>query len=168
MRTNFFSVPFSVYFWLDGWVSTAFHKKHRGLQLIKISSEGDWPLISAGLLSLIRDIGLKKLRRSKWSLIRPNCVRKHFWSDPICARTIYDQTQVHSNGLPIRPNCARTVSDQTQVRSNMPMTRFFRPNWLLTRPTPDHGPDWSALKLPSRPCNFDLGTHACALDWFWS
>ena len=33
-----FSEPFSVYFWHNGWVETAFHKKHRGLQSIKVSS----------------------------------------------------------------------------------------------------------------------------------
>ena len=71
------------------------------IQLIKISSEEDQPLLSAGLLfsdqsycnsdeSLIRTLQSqhlsvkknkktkKKLWRSKWSLIRHNCFRKHF------------------------------------------------------------------------------------------
>ena len=78
----------------------------------------------------------KKLRRSKWSLIRPNC-----------DRTGYDQTQVRLNALPIR---------------------LFKPNCPLTRPTPDYSPDCSPLELPSRPCNFGLGTHGCALGWVWS
>ena len=71
---------------------------------------------------------------------------KTFVIRPICARTVYDQTQLLSSALLIRANCARTVYDQTQVRSNMPMIRLFRPNWTLNRPTPDHGPDCSALK----------------------
>ena len=36
-------------------------------------------------------------RRSKLSLIRPNCVRKHFWSDPSPLEEVM-----------IRPNCARS------------------------------------------------------------
>ena len=35
--------------------------------------------------------------RSKWSLIRPNCVRKHFWSDPSALEEVI-----------IRPNCGRS------------------------------------------------------------
>ena len=100
------------------------------------------------------------LLRSKTFLFRPNGTR-----------TVYDQTQVRSNALPIRPNYARSQTQvrsnalpirpnyarsQTQVRSNTPMIRLFRPNWPLTRPTPDHGPDCSRPELPSRPCNFGL------------
>ena len=105
---------------------------------------------------------------SKTFLITPNCAQTIYDQTqvrsntlpirPNCARTIYDQTQVRSNTLPIRPNCARTIYDQTQVRSNTPMNRLFRPNWRLTRPTPEHGPDCSVLELPSRAYNFDLGT----------
>ena len=40
---------------------------------------------------------LNKIMRSKWSLIRPNCVRKHFWSDPSALEKVM-----------IRPNCARS------------------------------------------------------------
>ena len=90
---------------------------------------------------------------SKTFLIRPNC-----------ARTLYDQTQVRSNALPIRPNCARTVYDQTQVRWITPRIRLFRPNWPLTRPTPDHGSDCSALKLPSRPGYLFLSRIVCAFQ----
>ena len=43
------------------------------------------------------------------------------------------------------------------MRSNTPMIRLFRTNWPLTKPTPDHGLDCSALELPSRLCNFGLG-----------
>ena len=74
---------------------------------------------------------------------------------PNCAQTVYDQIRVRSNALPMRPSCARIPYDKTQVRSNTP----------LIRPTPDHGPDCSALEIPSRPCNFGLRTHKCALDW---
>ena len=45
------------------------------------------------------------------------------------------------------------------------MIRLFRPNRPLIRPSLDHRPDCSALELPSRPCNFGLGTHGRALDW---
>ena len=76
-----------------------------------------------------------------------------------------DQTQFRSKTFLIKHNCARTVYDQTQVLSNTPVIRLFRPNCPLTRPTPDHGPDCSALESPFRPCNFGLGTHECALDW---
>ena len=46
----FISVPLSLLFWLNGWVQTAFHKKDRGLRLIKNSSEADQLLLSAGIL----------------------------------------------------------------------------------------------------------------------
>ena len=94
--------------------------------------------------------------------------RKRFLIRPNCARTVNDQTQVRSNTPPIRSNCAKTVYDPTQVRWDTPMIRIFRPNWTLTGPTPDRGPDCSALELSSTPCNFGLGTHGCALDWVWS
>ena len=96
-----FSVPFSIDFWLNGWLKTAFHKKRRGLQLIKISSKSDRPQLSAGLFfsdlsyrildeSLIRKLlfgcflaeptsfskkkqnKMQKIRHSKLSLVRPN------------------------------------------------------------------------------------------------
>ena len=76
-----------------------------------------------------------------------------------------DQTQLRSKTFLIRPRCARRGYDQTQVRSNPPMIRLFRPNRPLIRLSPDHRPDCSALEFPSRPCNFGLGTHGCALDW---
>ena len=131
---------------------------------------------------------MKKIRRLKWSLIRPNCVRMRFWSDPIalelfmirlkCARTLYDQTQVRSNALLIRPNCARTLYDQTQVRSNSLWSdssalEYVYDQTFQTKMTSDQTisrpwSDRSALELPKRPCNFGLGTHGCALDWVWS
>ena len=199
-------VTISVKFWLNGWVKTAFHKKRRGLQLIKISSEGDRPQLSAGLLfsdqsyrtldeSLIRTLvfhcllaestsfskknkKIKKIMRLNLSLIRPNCVRKHFWSDPSAPEEVWsdpiafevasDQTKVRSNRLWSDPIALKVASDQTQVRSNPPMIRLFRPNRPLIRPSPDHSPDCSALEIPSRPSNFVLGTHGCALYWVWS
>ena len=85
--------------------------------------------------------------RSKTLLIRPKMRSKRLWSDSIAPEV---------------------ASDQTQVRSNPPMIRIFRPNRPLIRPSPDHRPDRSALELPSRPCNFGLGTHGCALNWVWS
>ena len=60
---------------------------------------------------------LKQIMRSKWSLIRPNCVWRHLWSDPIALEV---------------------ASDQTKVSSNPPMIRPFRPKWPLIRPSPDH------------------------------
>ena len=89
--------------------------------------------------------------RSKTFLIRPKCARRG-----------YDQTQLRSELPLIRPKCARRGYDQTQVRSNPPMIRLFRP---LIRPSPDNRPDCSVLEISSRPCNFGLGTHGCALDW---
>ena len=86
-----------------------------------------------------------------------------------CARRGYDQTQLRSKTFLIRPNCARAVYDPTQVGALEYAYNQTYPNWPLTRPTPDHGPDcFSALELPSRPCNFGLGTHGCAFDWVWS
>ena len=60
----------------------------------------------------------KQKKRWKWSLIKPNRVRKHFWSDPIA----------------LEPSMIRLKCDWIRLWS------FFRPNWTLTRPTPDHGP----------------------------
>ena len=95
--------------------------------------------------------------RSKTFLIRPKCAQKG-----------YDQTQLRSKSPPIRQKWAPRGYDQTQLRSKSPMIRLFRPNRPLIRPSPDHRPDCSALELPSRPCNFGLGTHGCALDWVLS
>ena len=117
----------------------------------------------------------EKIRHSKLSLIRPNCFRKHLWSDPSALEQVM-----------IRPNCARSclwsdpsslesaygqtfqtklTSDQTISR---PLSRLIRPKLPPIRPSPGHHPDCSALELQSRPCNFGLGTHGCALDWVWS
>ena len=160
----------------------------------KFPLKGNRPLLSAGLLFSDRSYRIhmslwsnrcfilaswqsqhlsvnkkyEKISRSKLSLIRPNCVQKHFWSDPNALEEVM-----------IRPNCTRSRlwsdpialevgSDQTQVRSNPPMIRLFRPNLPLIRPSPDHHPDCSALELLSRSCNFGLGTHGCALDCVWS
>ena len=67
-------------------------------------------------LSVKKTKKLKKIMRSKWSLIRPNCVWRHLWSNPIALEV---------------------ASDQTKVRSNPPMIRLFRPKWPLIRPSPD-------------------------------
>ena len=102
------------------------------------SFEGDRPLLSAGLLfsyqsyqtydgSLIGTLlcgclladptslsiktkKMKKIMRSKWSLIRPNCVRKHFWSDPSAIEEVM-----------IRPNCgqSRLWSDMSALEEVM-------------------------------------------------
>ena len=102
--------------------------------------------------------------RSKTFLIRPKCARfgydqtqmrsKRLWSDPIALDIACDQTSQ-----------TKLTSDQTISR---PRSRLFRSKFPLNRPSPDHRPDCSALELPSRPCNFGLGTHGCALDWVWS
>ena len=110
----------------------------------------------------------KKIMRSKWSPIRPNCVRKNFWSDASALEVASDQTKMPSKRLWSDPIALEVGSDQTQVLSNPPMIRLFRPNRPLIRQSPDHRPDCSALELPSRTCNFGLGTHGCALDWVWS
>ena len=162
-------------------------KKHRGLQLIKISSEGDRPLLSAGLL--FSDLGYWTLDESLIGTLLYCCLlaeptslskkkmfgrskktgaRNGSWSDSIAFENISDQTQVRSKRLWSNPIALEVASDQTQVRSNPPMIRLFRPNWPLIRPSPDHGPDCSAHDFPSRPCNFGLGTHGYALDWVWS
>ena len=123
-----FSVPFSVYFWLNGWVETAFHKKHRGLQLIKVSSEGDRPLLSAGLLlsdqsyrtldeSLIRTLLYGCLLAEPTSLIKKTKKGKN------ALEVVPDQTQLRSKAFLIRPKCARWGYDQTQLRSKSPLIR---------------------------------------------
>ena len=109
----------------------------------------------------------KKIRRLKWSLIRPNCVRKHFWSDPTvlepfmirlnCARMRFWSDPIALELFMIRPKCARRGYGQTfQTKMTSDQT--------ISRPWSDR----SALELPKRPCNFGLGTHGCALDWVWS
>ena len=181
----------------NGWVKTAFHKKRRGLQLIKISSKRDRPQLSAGLFfsdqsyrtlekSLIRKLlfgcllaeptsfskknkkKMKKIMRSKWSLIRPNCVWRHLCSDPIALEVASDQTKVRSNPPIIRPNCARNClwSDPSAFESAYDQTFQTKTtsDQTISRPWSDR----SALELPKRPCNFGLGTHGCALDWVLS
>ena len=75
---------------------------------------------------------MKKIRRSKWSLIIPNCenisdqnqVRSELLLiRPKCARRGYDQTQLCSKLLLIRPKCARRGYDQTQLRSKLALIR---------------------------------------------
>ena len=83
---------------------------------------------------------------------------KRLWSDPIALEVASYQTIVRSKRLWSDPIALDVASDQTQVRSNPPMIRLFRPKWHLIRPSPDHGPDRSALELPKRHCNFGLGT----------
>ena len=111
-------------------------------------------------------------KHSKSSLIRPNCVRKHFWSDPSaleevmirpnCAPSSLWSNQSALEEVMIRPNCAQSClwsdfSDQidlwpdhlqtivqTVVRSN------FRPDPVISvlehtvvRSTgSDHKPIW--------------------------
>ena len=139
---------------------------------------------------------MKIIKRSKWSLIRPNCVRKFYWLDPSaseevmirpnCARIRLWSDRCALKEVMIRPNCARVRlwSDpsgleiayfqtfQTKLTSDQtisrPWSRLFRPKWPLIRLSADHRLDCSALELPSTPCNFGLGTHRCALDWVWS
>ena len=106
--------------------------------------------------------------RSKWSLIRPNCVWRHLWSDPIALKVASDQTKVRSNPPMIRPNCARNClwSDPSALESAYDQTfqTKMTSDQTISRPWSDR----SALELPKRPCNFGLGTHGCALDWVWS
>ena len=110
----------------------------------------------------------KKIMRSKWSLIRPNCVWRHLWSDPIALEVASDQTKVRSNPPMIRPNCARNFlwSDPSALESAYDQTfqTKMTSDQTISRPWSDR----SALELPKRPCNFGLGTHGCALDWVWS
>ena len=163
--------------------------------MIKISSKGDRPQLSAGLFfsdqsyrtldeSLIRKLLFgcllaeplsfskktkkMKIMRSKWSLIRPNCVWRHLWSDPIALEVASDQTKVRSNPPMIRPNCARNClwSDPSALESTYDQTFQTRmtSDQTISRPWSDR----SALELPKRPCNFGLGTHGWAPDWVWS
>ena len=91
---------------------------------------------------------MKKLMRSKCSLIRPICVRKHFWSDPIafeevvirpnCVRRGYDQIKMRPKSSLIRPKCARNrlwsdFSDQVDLWSDHRQTivqTVMRSNFL--------------------------------------
>ena len=153
-----FIVPFIIYFWLNGWVYTAFRKKHRGLQLIKISSEGDRSLISSGpfFIGVIRlwlsfwseryffvaswqskHLSVKKhkneKRRSKLSLIRPKCAWIRLWSD------LSDQIDFCSDHLRtivqtvvrsnFRPDPATSVCEHTGVRS---VGSDHKPIWFWT------------------------------------
>ena len=63
---------------------------------------------------------MKKIMSSIWSLIRPNCVRKLFWSDPSALEEVM-----------IRPNCARIClwSDKSALEEVM-----IRPNCARSRP----------------------------------
>ena len=110
----------------------------------------------------------KKIMRSKWSLIRTNCVWRHLLSDPIALEVASDQTKVRSNPPMIRPNCARNFlwSDPSALESAYDQTfqTKMTSDQTISRPWSDR----SALEVPKRPCNFGLGTHGCALDWVWS
>ena len=76
-----------------------------------------------------------KIMRSKWSLIRPNCVRNHFWSDtsaleevmirPNCARICLWSDPIAPEVVMIRPNCVRKHfwSDKSALEEVM-----IRPN----------------------------------------
>ena len=124
-----FSVPISLNFWLNGWVQTAFHEKQNGLQLIKISSEGDRPLLSAGLLfadqsyrtlneSLIRTLLYGCLLAEVTSLSKKKKMKKNN-----AIEMVPDQTKLRSKTVVIRPKCARRGYDQTQLRSKSPLIR---------------------------------------------
>ena len=119
-------------------------------------------------LSVKKQKKMKKIMRSKWSLIRPNCVWRHLWSDPIALEIASDQTKVRSNPPMIRPNCARNClwSDPSALESAYDQTfqTKMTSDQTISRPWSDR----SALELPKRPCNFGLETHGCALDWVWS
>ena len=146
-------------------------KKYRGLQLIKISSEADRPMISTGLLFLIRVSGLKMNLGSERSFIVASwqcqnfSVKKSKNEKNKALEMVPDQTQLSSRTFLIRTKYARRGYHQTQLRSKSPLIRLFRPKIPLIRPSPDHRPDCSVPELPFRPCNFGLGTRGCALDW---
>ena len=101
--------------------------KHCGLQLIKVSSEGDRPLLSAGLIfsdqsyrtydgSLIRTLLCGCL------LAEPTSLSKKI--EKINALVMVpDQTQLRSKTFLIRPKCAIRCYDQTQLRSKLPLIR---------------------------------------------
>ena len=87
-------------------------------------------LICNGIL----EYGSLTEKRLNSPLIRPNCARSRFWSDPIAFEVASDQTQLRSKLRLIRPNCVRSslwsdpiafevASDQTQLRSNSPLIR---------------------------------------------
>ena len=105
--------------------------KHRGLQLIKVSFEGDRPLLSAGLLfsdqsyrtydgSLIRTLlcGCFLAEPTSLSKKKQNKLKK---SNAI--EMTPDQTQLRSKTFQIRPKCARRGYDQTQLRSKSALIR---------------------------------------------
>ena len=125
--------------------------KHRGLQLIKVCSEGYRPLLSAGLLfsdqryrtydrSLIRtllcdclleeptSLSIQKTKKMKNNALEmvPDQTQlrsKTFLIRPKCTRRGYDQTQLRSKSPLIRQNCARRGYDQTQLRSKSALIR---------------------------------------------
>ena len=120
--------------------------KHRGLQLIKVSSRGDRPLPSAGLLfsdqsyrnydgSLIRTLLCGCLLAGPTSLSYKN--KKIEKNNAL--EMVPDQTQLRSNTFLIRPKCARRGYDQTQLRSKSPLIRQkcarrgYDQNQLLSR-----------------------------------
>ena len=111
---------------------------------------------------------MKKIVHSKWSLIRPNCIWRHLWSDPIPLEVASDQTKVRSNPPMIRPNCARNClwSDPSalEIAYDQTFQTKMTSDQTISRPWSDR----SALELPKRPCDFGLGTHGCAVDWVWS
>ena len=84
----------------------------------------------------------KKVMRSKWSLIRHNCVRKYFWSDPSALKEVMIRPNCGRSGLwsdksaleevMIRPNCARSWlwSDLNALESAYDQT-------FQTKPTSD-------------------------------
>ena len=132
--------------------------KHRGLQLIKVSSEGDRPLLSAGLLfsdqsyrtydgSLIRTLvcgcllaeptsfskKTKKIEKNNALEMVPDQTQlrsKTFLIRPKCSRGSYDQTQLRSKLPLIRQKCARRDYDQTQLRSK---SALIRPKYARIR-----------------------------------
>ena len=94
-------------------------------------------------LSLKKNKKREKMR-SKWSLIRPNWVQKHFWSDPSalhevmirpnCARSRLWLDKSALEEVMIRPNCARSRlwSDKSALEEVM-----IRPNCARIRLWPD-------------------------------
>ena len=103
--------------------------------MIQISSEGDRPLLSAGLLvsdqslrildeSLIRTLLYCCLLAEPTSLSKKNKKWKNkALIRPKCARRVYDQTPLRSSSPMIRPKCARIrlwsdFSDQNYLWSD--------------------------------------------------
>ena len=115
---------------------------------------------------------MKKVRHLKWSLIRPNCVKKQFWSDPIaldsfkirfkCARMRFWSDPIALEPFMIRLKCARIRlwsdfsdhidpwSDQLQTMVQIVVRSNFHPDTVIlvrehtgVRSTgSDHKPIW--------------------------